>query len=1035
MKTKNVLYFLLSIVVIFSCSMTAQESIIKEERQTIKTYPFSEPDPVPILTRRPTIYPYFFFTGFSTESIDKDWTVVTLENDYIKVLVLPEVGGKVYGAIEKSTGKEFIYLNEVLKFRQIAMRGPWTSGGTEFNFGVVGHTPTVATPVDYFLRENDDGSVSCYVGTYDLTSRTRWSAEIRLPMNKAWYQTQILWYNASPFHQSYYSWSNNAVKADYDLQYFYPGDMYRPHGFSAPMDSWPVNKKGRDLSWYKNNNFGADQSHFVMGVYENFFGGYWHDTEFGFGHWALYDDMPGKKMWIWALSRQGAIWEDLLTDTDGQYSEPQAGRFYSQDDHGFFTPYTGDIWKEIIFPYKKIGGMAKATPYGVLNAEKKDNVVKIGVCALQDLNEDLVVRQQGREQYREKLDLKPMEVYKRTVTLSSKGGEIEVCVGNKIRYTDNSKANDISRPIHYHYVDESTVEGIYLAGEYHENRRNYNTAMEKYKTCIEREPLHIRAMTRLAEIYCRRGEYKKALEYAARVLKNSMYDPDGNYIYGVTSRYMGNLVDAKETLGWAARSMKYRSAAYCQLAEIHVLEGDYETALEYARRSIDFNRFNIRTHEVMAIIYRKTGKPEKAREILNQLNETDPLNHLIRFEHYMLDKSSRNLKKFKSMIHTELPHESYLEMALSYVKLGLREEAVTILKNSPPYPTIYYWLAYLNRDKSPDEAESMLAKAGKMSPELVFPFREETIPVLEWVIERQPHDWKPTYYLGLIYWSKGRTEEALEFFKKCGETGYAPFYLAFGSLDGENDIAHYKKALSVNDETWQTWHYLIQKYNQKHNYGEALRLSEKAVQKFPEEIRITMDYASSLFNTGQYVKCLKQLGTVVFLPYEGGWEAHNLFMRTQIYLALEMMKKGQYRKALDYLEASKEYPERLGTGKPYEPDYRIQEYLEMLCYEKLGKTENAKKCAQSIYDYSFRTMPDYGTWHYFGALVIKQYDGEDKALQFLRDWEKYRPDDLRVQWALAKLKGDGQRAAEIEETWGDNPRYKVMVDVAEFVEE
>ena len=126
---------------------------ISEETRVLETYPFSEPNPVPILVRDPRLYPYHSFEGYSATSRPQEWKVVKLENDFIEVFVLPEVGGKVWGAVVKETGHEFIYRNEVMKFRNIALRGPWTSGGIEFNFGVIGHTPATATPVDYSFGE------------------------------------------------------------------------------------------------------------------------------------------------------------------------------------------------------------------------------------------------------------------------------------------------------------------------------------------------------------------------------------------------------------------------------------------------------------------------------------------------------------------------------------------------------------------------------------------------------------------------------------------------------------------------------------------------------------------------------------------------------------------------------------------------------------------------------------------------------------------------------------------------------------------
>src|SRR5690349_7346076 len=153
-------------------------SNIKESKQTFKTYPFNDPNPIPSKT---LIYPYFRFDGFTNKAINKEWTVVELENQYIKLIVLPEEGGKIWAAWEKSSGLPFLYNNQVVKFRDVAMRGPWTSGGIEANYGIIGHTPNCATPVDYKTEKKVDGSVSCYIGTFDKLTQTYWTIEINLP--------------------------------------------------------------------------------------------------------------------------------------------------------------------------------------------------------------------------------------------------------------------------------------------------------------------------------------------------------------------------------------------------------------------------------------------------------------------------------------------------------------------------------------------------------------------------------------------------------------------------------------------------------------------------------------------------------------------------------------------------------------------------------------------------------------------------------------------------------------------------------------
>ena len=180
--------------------------------------------------------------------------LITLENDFINVTILPEVGGKVWGAIEKSTGREFIYLNHVLKFRAIGIRGPWTSGGIEHNFGLdLGHAPWTSSPVDYILKENPDGSVSCIVGGLDLASRTQWRVNIKLAKDKAYFETRSMWYNPTPLHDAYLSWENAGFKATDDLQFYFPGNYYIGH--DGAVNPWPIDNEGRNLSVYKENNF------------------------------------------------------------------------------------------------------------------------------------------------------------------------------------------------------------------------------------------------------------------------------------------------------------------------------------------------------------------------------------------------------------------------------------------------------------------------------------------------------------------------------------------------------------------------------------------------------------------------------------------------------------------------------------------------------------------------------------------------------------------------------------------------------------
>ncbi len=253
---------------------------IRTQKLIFKTYGFSDPDPV---ARPGPLYPYFRFHGYSLKGEPRAWNVVLMENPYLEIMVAPEIGGKVWGAREKSTGLDFIYWNPVVKFREIALRGPWTSGGIEFNFGILGHAPTTATPVDFLLEENDDGSVACLVGTIDLPSRTRWYVRIRLPKDRAIIETEGFWFNPTPFHQSLYHWMTAAAAVGRDLRFYHPGQYYIGH--DGIPDSWPQSPDGRDLSYYRNNNFGGSKSYHILGEYGEFF----------------CRALGGESLWLWSF--------------------------------------------------------------------------------------------------------------------------------------------------------------------------------------------------------------------------------------------------------------------------------------------------------------------------------------------------------------------------------------------------------------------------------------------------------------------------------------------------------------------------------------------------------------------------------------------------------------------------------------------------------------------------------------------------------------------------------------------------------------
>ncbi|MCB0634183.1 MAG: DUF5107 domain-containing protein [Saprospiraceae bacterium] len=998
--THRILVFLL--VLFYHQFSTAQSARITVEHLPLTTYPFNDPDPIPILVSNPKIYPYFKYEGYTNEAQEQNWKVVHMENDFIELWVLPEVGGKVWGAREKSTGQEFIYRNEVLKFRNIAMRGPWTSGGIEFNFGIIGHHPSTATPVDYKVVEEADGSVSCWVGNIDLASRTQWRVRIHLPKDKAYFETQAVWYNPTPLHQSYYNWMTGAAFATNDLEFYCPGNQYLEHG--GDPHPWP-NEYGRHISEYRENDFLSHKSYHVVGEYNDFFGGYFHDQGYGFGHWSPYEEMPGQKLWLWSLARGGGIWEDLLTDTDGQYIEFQAGRLFNQYSPGsdsnpvtqaVFPPYATDQWRELWFPVKSIGGLTDVSPTAVLHVQQQDDRLQIGINALEQAAGTLKVYQGDQLLLEKSVSLAAMDVYDETIDWPDSGQPFRITVEEmELDYSSDPQHLQLDRPfLKPKLANVPPAELNYRAGIEAMDFREYAKAETLLKACLADNPAHLEALTALAELYYRQGLYDEGLAQARQALSLDTYHPGANYLAGILYLAKHDELNAKEALGWAARSMEFRSAAYGIMAAIFLRENELKEAIRYSLQALDYNRFNVQAMQVLAVAYRLNNRKDKAQEVINTLLELDPLSHFANFEQYLLNDNDQSKSRFVENVQSELPYQSFLEVASIYYHLGQTQTARSVLETAGQHPLITIWKAFLQQDPT------LLQTVADQSPDQVFPFRRETLEALAWAKSRNDH-WKFTYYYGLNLWGMGRQEEASMFFESLGsKPDYPYFYLTRAavresnkqSLTALDDLQH---ALKLQPKSWRIRHKLTEYHQQHGEFEAALANSEKAYRQFPEDYSLGMDYVRALIYNDRYEAAIDILNKLEVLPFEGASESRRLYEWAHLGYALEQLQAKQFQPAIQTLEAYKEWPERLGVGKPYDPDERLADYLLAYAFDQSSKKQNAQEARGRILTYTrqfphrnsldavlgFQLMePDALT-----DLVINQY-GDQEGLPTATRW-------------------------------------------------
>ncbi|MCL6273753.1 DUF5107 domain-containing protein [Muricauda sp. 2012CJ35-5] len=1019
-KSSTRLYGTLMLLFLIPCWLLSQSATITEEIRQLDTYGFDSPNPVPILNENPKIFPYFKYEGYSHTAQKKGWKVVKLENEFIEVYVLPEVGGKVWGAIEKSTGNEFLYRNEVVKFRNIAMRGPWTSGGIEFNFGIIGHHPSTATPVDYSTRKNDDGSVSCVVGNLDLPSRTYWQVEIKLEGDKAYFETNASWYNGTPLNQSYYNWMTGAAPTADDLEFFIPGNGFLEH--DGTWRKWPIDDKGRNLAMYRNNNFGPAKSYHIVGDYQNYFGGYYHDRKVGFGHLSSYEEMPGQKLWLWALSRAGGIWEDLLTDTDGQYIEFQAGRLLNQYFPGAenpvsqanFDPYMMDSWNEIWFPIKEIGGMEAVSEYGVLNVERNGASATLGINALQAFDQPLQIFVNGEQVFfQENLQMNPMQVFEQSVDCKDDDTLAIYLGADKLVYTSEKKTI-LKKDFKYNpKVAASKIEKLYHEASEAMKYREYALAEEKLQELFKLDAFHARAHTLMAEAEYRKTRYSNALGHTAKALQLDIYDPKANYLSGLAYWAQNDAVNALEALGWAARSIQFRSAAYAVMAEIYMHGKNLEKAVEYAEKSLAFNTYNLNARQVLLVASRISQNVDEIRNQLRRIAEISPINHFANLEALKLEGKSTS--QILQNVQNEFGNETILELAITYLNLGQEQMAEELLALNTDDSKSKLLLAYIMANTNSSKSEVLLQEVAAASPDFVFPYRREMVPAMEWAVNSNTN-WRFKYFLAQNYMAVGLKDKALKLLVACGmESDNDAFYkfraesTTMASYDAK--LEDYQKAVSLNTGYWKNWDDLMRFYLSHYKMAEAVVLGKKATRKFPDNYNLGLSYAKALVGNRSYSKAINVLAELNILPFEHASESKRIYDQAHVFLAKELMGKNQFSKANTLLETSKAWTENLGVGAPYNPDTRMPDYLLGINNQKLGNNQEAQNYFKKVVDYDAAGTINLNT--IFTLLSLDKLGATAKKEALLDKIEAATSTNTNAQNVLAMYQKDFQTAQSL----------------------
>lgn len=977
--------------------------MVKAWRETvvIPTYEVGTPEKNPIFLEKRVyqgssgvVYPYPVIERISDEKVDKEWHAIWIENEYIKVMILPELGGRVQMAYDKIKQRHFVYYNHVIKPALVGLTGPWISGGIEFNWPQH-HRPSTYLPVDSTIEENEDGSVTVWVNEMEKMFHQKGMAGFTLRPGKAYLEIKGRLYNRTNMPQTFLWWANPAVAVNDYYQSVFPPDINAvfDHGKRA-VSSFPIAtgtyykmdySAGVDISNYK--NIKVPTSYMGVNSMYDFEGGYENDTQAGMLHVANHHVSPGKKQWTWGNGDFGQAWDRNLTDEDGPYIELMAGVFTeNQPDFTWLMPYEEKRFTQYFMPYRELGVVKEATKDLIMNIDFVDDQGKVTQENTSGkVNFKLFAT--SKQEVRVILDDKEGECYDKVVTLSpEKVLDETIEVGDSSWYNlaftiksldgknlmiwehEDDEIRPIPDPAEAALLPEQikTNDQLYLTGLHLEQYRHatYNP-VDYYEEALRRDPMDYRCNNALGLWYIRKCRFDKAEKYLRRAVKVLMkrnpnpYDGEPIYNLGLVLKYQGNIWEAYDMFYKSTWNGAWQDAGFFECAQISVMQHRMDDASEEIENSLIRNTHNHKARALKAAILRLTDKKDEAVAWCEESLKIDQFNYGCLFELFLSTDDKKYLDKMVEMMHG-MPN-NYDELALDYAGAGLYGEALKVLQaaidNKAITPMTYYYLGWVLRKKDTDDweiAESAYDQASKYPSDYCFPNRPEAVLALNDAMHMNKKDAKAPYYLGCLYYDKRQYDVAMEVWRESAEID-AKFptvwrNLALGLFNkehkGEKAVKCMEKAFLLDIADARILMELDQLYKRL-GYDHAMRL--KHLQQYPELIAkrddLLLEEIILLNQTGQYEEAMKKLDAHQFHPWEGGeGKVSGQYQLCRLELAKKALVAKDYDTAISLLEECLVYPHHLGEGRLYGAQENDFYYFLGCAYAAKGMADKAKEC-------------------------------------------------------------------------------------------
>lgn len=969
---------------------------------TIPTYKLGPADPnppFPLVSKKP-VYPYTILDDLTDHRLPVTYRALYLENKYLKIIILPQLGGHVYSVYDKIDHREVLYHYNVIKYSLVALRGAWIPSGMEFSFPYA-HTAITVSPIESCLRRNPDGSATAVIGAIDWVSNMHWEVAITLRPDTARLEEGVTLFNSTPQNHLYYFWTNTGVKVSDDAQYIYPErETIRDDPFGI-VQSWPI-WKGVDQSWWKN-----DPTHmpiFGRDVQRNFFGMYYHQSNYGVVHVADYRQDPGKKIWTLGTSPDGMIWGNILSDNGDPYGEIQSGRFYTQGEREFMNPRRIDRWTEYWYPVRGLdGGFVEATSQLAINAvypnaSSANPQVKVLVSPVADVRDATVIVRQGPKLLREfhRVTFAPMQTVTYTIPVQNvveakKNLDVEIqsAQGKMLLHWSAAAPIDgnsnfvplagkpLATPIP---IDAHTpIEQLYLQGVFLQKTGKTVEALNFFDRVLAQDPGYVPALLKEAWYYYGAANFKKAQSLMERANRRNTDEPYVAYTAGVIDRADGNFSLANDALwnsihyGAAIAPGPALAASYVELGEIAIRQGNAAQAIDLLNNAVGCNSGDAFALADLAAAERLSGNLHEAQRYSAEAVEKMPLLPYALAEQWQDQSAAGANAEAASLANSSWTNilnsdpQNYLAVASWYHSIGAWQSSNAVLHAAERDPSVQqiapmvdYYLAsnarHLGHDRQADE---YARKAAASTITSIFPNRLEDVSVLREDLSRNPSDAQAQYSLANFLFANNRYDEAAALWKDALAHGFKNAVvlrnLGVYQWHVKNNLANaaedYAEAIRLNPADYHLYSRLDEIYTEEGDTAARVQLFQKAPAAVLDQDSIRARRALLFIEQGKADSALALFANHLYNKQEeDDNEFHDMFVVANVEKGKRELRDGDAQQAEASFRRALQYPENLRTGAPAHPDTAQQMYWIGNALEAEGKRSEAESAWQSAAD-------------------------------------------------------------------------------------